>query len=575
MAGRKITIEFLGNSRDLVNAANDGTRATSTLGDKMKKFGKIAAIGLAAGAVVAGKALFDMTKNAMADEAAQAKLANALKNTAGATDKQIASVEDWISAQGTALGVTDDELRPAIEKLTQATGDITEAQKLAALAMDASAARGKSLEVTSKALADAEDGRMGGLKKLGIETENAAGKTLSLDQIHKNMAATFKGAAATSANTLEGKMGRLKLILSEAGETIGSKLIPVVTKMADWFLKKALPAIQEFGAWLGEKMPPIFEVISRVIKTVLGQVGGTVSSNMGSIKETISSVVSIIRSLWDRFGSHIVSYMKTSFENAKKIIGGVLKVISGIFKVFSSLLKGDWKGVWDGIKKILSGAWDIIVGLVKQALNLLKSLFKIGWTAIKGIVSGVWDGIKSLASKGLEFIVDAVKGIPGKIRAVFGLYKDIGKGLIGALLDGISKAGSFAADFAGKIWDAIKSVVNSGIDKLNDMLEFSIKIKGIGFDVNMPDIGHLAKGTNNWRGGLTVVGEEGPELVNLPRGSRVTPHGKSMGALSAMGGGTVINIYGALDPVAVARQIETILIKGQAATGQPLRVRTI
>lgn len=38
-------------------------------------------------------------------------------------------------------------------------------------------------------------------------------------------------------------------------------------------------------------------------------------------------------------------------------------------------------------------------------------------------------------------------------------------------------------------------------------------------------IGSNAKGTSNWRGGLTWVGEEGPEIVDLPRGSKVYPNG--------------------------------------------------
>ncbi|MCA2014379.1 hypothetical protein LCM17_23010 [Cereibacter sphaeroides] len=36
-------------------------------------------------------------------------------------------------------------------------------------------------------------------------------------------------------------------------------------------------------------------------------------------------------------------------------------------------------------------------------------------------------------------------------------------------------------------------------------------------------IGKNARGTESWRGGLTVVGEEGPELVNLPTGAKITP----------------------------------------------------
>ena len=41
-----------------------------------------------------------------------------------------------------------------------------------------------------------------------------------------------------------------------------------------------------------------------------------------------------------------------------------------------------------------------------------------------------------------------------------------------------------------------------------------------------------AAGTTNWRGGLTWVGESGPELVALPRGSRIWSNQESqqMGA---------------------------------------------
>ncbi len=37
-------------------------------------------------------------------------------------------------------------------------------------------------------------------------------------------------------------------------------------------------------------------------------------------------------------------------------------------------------------------------------------------------------------------------------------------------------------------------------------------------------VGHLAAGTDDWRGGLTFVGERGPELLNLPQRSQVIPN---------------------------------------------------
>lgn len=41
--------------------------------------------------------------------------------------------------------------------------------------------------------------------------------------------------------------------------------------------------------------------------------------------------------------------------------------------------------------------------------------------------------------------------------------------------------------------------------------------------------GNNAEGTDNWRGGMTWVGEKGPELINLPRGAQVIPNDRAMG----------------------------------------------
>lgn len=41
-------------------------------------------------------------------------------------------------------------------------------------------------------------------------------------------------------------------------------------------------------------------------------------------------------------------------------------------------------------------------------------------------------------------------------------------------------------------------------------------------------IGRNAQGTDNWRGGLSWVGEQGPEIVELPRGSKVYNNNESM-----------------------------------------------
>ena len=54
------------------------------------------------------------------------------------------------------------------------------------------------------------------------------------------------------------------------------------------------------------------------------------------------------------------------------------------------------------------------------------------------------------------------------------------------------------------------------------------KYSGKSFGINLPKIPMLAKGTNNWQGGIVQVHERGGEIIDLPKGSRVYPHDKSV-----------------------------------------------
>jgi phage-related protein len=517
--GRRIVIEFLGKDVSAGRTANQVEGKMSRLGGTFSKVGKVAALGLAAGTVVAGKALFDMTKAASEDAQQQAILAKALQNNAGATKGQIAATEDWIAAQGKALGVTDDQLRPALANLVRATGDVGKAQKLASLGMDVAAGSGKDLGAVSIALAKAANGNVGALGRLGIATKDAHGKTKSFAQIQDDLAKKFGGSAKANADTFSGKMSRLKLIFDEAKESLGAKLLPVLTDMADWFISKGLPAIQDFGDWMRDHLGPVFDQIGTVVSKVTGGMNGDVGKNLGAIRSTFQSVASIITSLWNAFGATILKFATVTLVNLWHEISGVLQIISGVFKVFSSLLKGDWRGVWTGIKQILSGALTVIKALLSQALNIIKSLWRVAWIAVKAILGGVWDGIKGLVRAGADGIVNAIKAIPGRVKALAGVFKDAGKHLIQSMVDGLKNAAGIISGIAGNVWTAVKSLLNAGIDKINAALEFKISLPGPDIHVNPTNIPHLATGgiVKARRGGvLALLGEGGHDEAVVP-----------------------------------------------------------
>lgn len=236
--GRKKTVEI-----DFIADTSQATRGMKQVGDtadkegsRLQSMGDKAKAGFAAAAVGVGLAidfLKDAAVAAAEDQAAQADLELAIKNTTNATDDQIAATEDWISKTAKATGVADDKLRPALEELVRVTGDLGEAQDLLGVAMDISAAKGLDLETVTIAMGKAALGNVGALGRLGIATRDAEGNMLSFEQVMAEANRTMGGAMETAAGTGQGALNRLQVQFDEAKESLGGALIPVLIDAAD------------------------------------------------------------------------------------------------------------------------------------------------------------------------------------------------------------------------------------------------------------------------------------------------------------------------------------------------------
>ena len=80
--------------------------------------------------------------------------------------------------------------------------------------------------------------------------------------------------------------------------------------------------------------------------------------------------------------------------------------------------------------------------------------------------------------------------------------------------------------------NGIIGLVNGAISGINKLgVKIPDWVPGVGgkeFKINVPKIPALARGTQNWLGGLAQINERGGEIVDLPRGTRVYPHDQSI-----------------------------------------------
>ena len=243
---RTLKLSILGDVDQLNKSLKAANTDVNNSANQISEFGKKAAIAFAVAGAAALAFAADAVKAAVEDEAAQAKLAETIKATTNATAAQVAGVEDYITKTSIAIGVTDDELRPAFARLVRSTKDTEEAQRLLNLALDLAVVTGKPVEAVTNALAKAYDGNYTALNKLGVGLDANLLKSKDNKAIIESLETTYGRFAEGAAETTAKKFERIKIATSEAKEAIGAALLPVVQKLADYLLVTVVPNLESF-----------------------------------------------------------------------------------------------------------------------------------------------------------------------------------------------------------------------------------------------------------------------------------------------------------------------------------------
>lgn len=206
------------------------SKDTEVFGKSAKKYWGIATT---AATYYAQKALKESIKNALEDEKSQRVLALTLANVANATDAAVIATEQQIASMQAAYGIVDDQLRPALARLARSSGSASQAVYDLKLALDISAATGKSLEAVTGALGKALDGNTASLGRLGLGLDQSLIKSKDTEKIFKQLRTTFANFAKNEAATTEGKFRRIAVAADEAKEIIGVALIDTINSIVD------------------------------------------------------------------------------------------------------------------------------------------------------------------------------------------------------------------------------------------------------------------------------------------------------------------------------------------------------
>lgn len=536
---QKLGVEFYdskGNARDLSDVLSEMRAATKDMNDEEKS-----AIANKIAGMEAQKGLLAILN---ASESDYNKLANAINNADGAATKMYETANDNLTGQLTTLSSTlesiaitfGNKMLPYIKKGTtyiQELGDklnsLTDAQVESIIKWAGFAASvGPGLLVlgkTTTAMGSTIEslGDMGkGLKEMGARAKVAkgilgtlkmpklalpgGGKIASLfgSGVGKIFSAMGSGAGKAAApikalgSTIASFAGKSKMLQGTAKLggglfkglgagikainspfTKGAKVIGTAGKALFTFLGPAGTAILVIGAIVAagvllyknwDKVTAGAKKLGVWVKSVFQACGFDIQSFTGSAGESFQKFIGKAQELWELVGPVVKKIGELWMKVFQVELAGI---IGGAIGLFGSLLQSV-SDIFAGLTRIFGGIVDFITGVFTGD-------WEKAWSGVRDIFGGIFETLVALAKAPLNGVISLING-------------------------------------------AIAGINNLGI-KIPDWVP---RLGGKDFKINIPTIQMLYSGTNNWRGGPAMIHDRGAEIVDLPSGTRVYPHDKSL-----------------------------------------------
>lgn len=305
-------------------------------------------------------------------------------------------------------------------------------------------------------------------------------------------------------------------------------------------------AMESFADGIGKATKSIFGLVKASFAFALTPLGIALIAIAGAaylIYKNWDMVGPYFISLWKRIETALIgawNKIKPAWDSLMNVIPKLKIAISpalvALDNIFTMAING--QGAFEPLIAVLQivasifggvlvGAFiiaaNVLVGTVVVAINVAAAIITGFLGVLEGIITfltGVFTGNWEMAWQGIVKIFDSV----------FSAIKGIADGILGG----------------------VKETINGIIKSINS-IQFTVPdiVPGIGSKtfggLNIP---LFANGVENFSGGPAIIHDKGAEIVDLPSGTRVIPHDKSLVTAYMQGQNSIIkNIAGMMNNV--------------------------
>lgn len=325
--------------------------------------------------------------------------------------------------------------------------------------------------------------------------------------------------------------GSMESLVQTASTFLFDNAVPMVGRVVKALpgaiktgIKSAVPKIRESGREIAKSLK---DGILKALPENMRGIAGSLFESLGELGNGFASVIPQFSAFGAGMTASIGQAAAACIPLLTSIVTTVQTMLPAILPVIQTVV--------GTVSSIIAQASPIIAGLVSAigvAVTALAPVFQTIFSEIGDKVGTVISFVSERMGFIQEVIATAAPAIGSVIETAWGVISPIMDLMISVfelVFSVVQRVFPGVQKILEGVWSVVQPIVEgigSAIGKVADWISSTgAKIAGSG---GSSGVGANAEGDNNWRGGVTWVGEKGPELVNLPRGTRILPNKESV-----------------------------------------------